>query len=64
MYVGNVNLVTNTTKWAMEYASDWYLIHRTKEQLLDLARSLPTDPRILEVESEPLGVNLFLHIAR
>ena len=64
MYIGNVNLATNTTKWAMEYASDWYLIHRTKEQLLDLARSLPTDPRILEVESEPLGVNLFLHIAR
>ncbi len=64
MYIGNVNLDTNTTKWSMEYASDWYLIHRTKQQLLDLAQGLPTNPRILEVESEPLGVNLFLHIAR
>jgi extracellular factor (EF) 3-hydroxypalmitic acid methyl ester biosynthesis protein len=64
MYIGNVNLDTNTTKWAMEYASDWYLIHRTKNQLLKLARSLPENPRISEVESEPLGVNLFLHIVR
>lgn len=64
MYIGNVNLDTNTTKWAMEYASDWYLIHRTKRQLLELAQSLPASPRISEVESEPLGVNLFLHIAR
>jgi len=64
MYIGNVNLDTNTTKWAMEYASDWYLIHRTKKQLLQLAQSLPATPRITNVESEPLGVNLFLHIAR
>jgi len=64
MFIGNVNLNTNTTKWAMEYASDWYLIHRTAQQLLDLAEGLPTTPRVLEVESEPLGVNLFLHIAR
>ena len=64
MYIGNVNLDTNTTKWAMEYASDWYLSQRTKRQLLELAQSLPASPRISEVESEPLGVNLFLHIAR
>lgn len=64
MYIGNVNLDTNTTKWAMEYASDWYLIHRTKKHLLQLARTLPASPKTIEVESEPLGVNLFLHIAR
>jgi hypothetical protein len=64
MYIGNVNEDTNTTKWAMEYASDWYLIHRTKERLLELAQGLPVAPEILEVESEPLGVNLFLHIKR
>lgn len=64
MYIGNVNRSTNTTKWAMEYASDWYLIHRTKKDLLELARTLPAKPRTLEVESEPSEVNLFLHVAR
>jgi extracellular factor (EF) 3-hydroxypalmitic acid methyl ester biosynthesis protein len=64
MYIGNVNLDANTTKWSMEYASDWHLIHRTKRQLLDLTRGLPTNPGLVEVESEPLGVNLFLHIMR
>lgn len=63
LYVGNVNLEKNTTKWSMEFASDWYLIHRRASQLLDLASELP-HPSLVEVESEPLGVNLFLHVMR
>lgn len=63
LHIGNVNRDTNTTKWAMEYASDWYLIHRSPRELLALARALPSTS-LLEVESEPLDVNLFLHVMR
>ena len=64
LYIGNVNVETNTTKWSMEYASDWYLIHRSRHDLMELASHLVPHPGLLEVESEPLGVNLFLHISR
>jgi len=63
MYIGNVDLERNTTKWSMEYASDWYLIHRTPAHLRELANVLP-NPNLVDVESEPLGVNLFLHVVR
>lgn len=64
LYIGNVNAETNTTKWSMEYASDWYLIHRSRETLAELAAGLVPEPSLVRVEAEPLGVNLFLHILK
>ncbi len=57
--IGNV-AKDNPTRWWMEYALDWYLHHRTPEELLELGRTLDPVPANIEVESEPLGVNLFL----
>ena len=61
--VGNVD-VSNPTRYFMEYFLDWFLIHRSRSQLLDKARMLTPTPRAAYVEAEPLGVNLFLAIER
>src|SRR5262249_47508946 len=57
--VGNVAM-KNPSRWAMEYFSEWFLIHRTEDDLLRLAQSLSPQPARLETTAEPLGVNLFL----
>ena len=48
----------------MEFFCDWFLVHRRPEELRDLARDLRPAPLAIEVEAEPLGVNLFLLVAR
>jgi extracellular factor (EF) 3-hydroxypalmitic acid methyl ester biosynthesis protein len=59
--IGNFS-VFNPTRAYMEKALDWYLFHRTEDQLLRLALEAGIKPNSIEVKSEPLGVNLFLHI--
>ena len=61
LLVGNV-ATHNPTRWFMEYCLDWFLIHRSGAELLALAADLRPVPGDLAVESEPLGVNLFLRI--
>ena len=61
--IGNVD-VSNPTRYFMEYFAEWFLIHRSRAQLLDKARVLRPPPRAVRVESEPLGVNLFLVIEK
>jgi extracellular factor (EF) 3-hydroxypalmitic acid methyl ester biosynthesis protein len=61
--VGNV-ASHNPTRWWMEYALDWYLLHRSSDELLQMGRMLSPTPVDLEVEAEPLGVNLFLTIRK
>jgi extracellular factor (EF) 3-hydroxypalmitic acid methyl ester biosynthesis protein len=61
--VGNVS-VQNPSRWAMEYFSEWFLIHRSEDDLLTLGKRLEPLPRSVRVESEPLGVNLFLIVER
>ncbi len=63
LVIGNVN-VNNPTRYFMEYFLEWFLVHRSPAQLLDQARLLRPTPRSVRVESEPLGVNLFLLIER
>ena len=63
MLIGNVD-VSNPTRYFMEYFAEWFLIHRTRGQLLDCAKLLRPAPRAARVESEPLGVNLFLVIEK
>jgi extracellular factor (EF) 3-hydroxypalmitic acid methyl ester biosynthesis protein len=50
-------------KTAMEYVYEWFLIYRTKQEMLDFARSIPEREIIsMEILEEPLGINYFLKI--
>jgi len=63
LLVGNVD-VSNPTRYFMEYFAEWFLIHRSRAQLLEKARVLRPAPLAARVESEPLGVNLFLVVEK
>ncbi|HKK73601.1 MAG TPA: class I SAM-dependent methyltransferase [Saprospiraceae bacterium] len=54
----------NESRPVMEILTDWYLHHRTEEQLAALAQEAGADLASLRVEQEPLGVNLFLRMAK
>jgi len=62
LVVGNYSS-GNPSREIMEFG-DWYLVHRSEKELLDLAGSAGLDLAAAHVESEPLGVNLFLHIEK
>jgi extracellular factor (EF) 3-hydroxypalmitic acid methyl ester biosynthesis protein len=59
LLVGNV-AAHNPDRWAMEYFTEWFLYHRTPEDLLQQAAQLESAPAHVHVEAEPTGVNLFL----
>ena len=62
MIIGNF-VTGNPFGYFMEYACDWFLIHRSEQEMLSLAPDdVPEDHRW--VETEPSGVNLFLCIKR
>jgi len=52
------------SKRIMEYAMDWFLIYRSREDLLRLGGAVQSDPKAIWVDAEPDGLNLFLHIKR
>lgn len=54
----------NPTRRLMEVLSEWYLNHRSKEDLLRIAGEAGIGERYVSVDTEPLGVNLFLRIKR
>ncbi len=53
---------SNPTRRLMEVLSDWYLVHRSKNDLVRMALEAETAKELVEVEMEELGVNLFLRI--
>lgn len=53
----------NPTRWLMEYHLDWYLIHRSREEMLSLGRSAAPGAEISILE-ERTGINPFLAIRR
>ncbi len=59
--IGNV-ASNNPSRYFMEYCLDWFLIHRSREDLLSFAEALTPPPARTQVDAEPSGVNLFLHI--
>lgn len=61
--IGNVAAL-NPDRFAMEYFTEWFLNHRSPADLLARTRALSPEPRKLDVDSEPLGVNLFLVVQR
>jgi len=60
--VGNFNEDHNPSRDYMEIMGDWHLIHRTENQLKDLAKRAGFRNDQISVGREESNVNLFLHI--
>lgn len=60
--IGNFNEDHNPTRAYMEFFGDWYLNHRSEEQLYDLAKQAGYDGSKISIGREPENVNLFLHL--
>ena len=54
----------NPTRRLMEVLSDWFLNHRSKADLIDIATRACIDKKYVQIDTEPLGVNLFLKIRK
>jgi extracellular factor (EF) 3-hydroxypalmitic acid methyl ester biosynthesis protein len=52
----------NSSRGYMELFGEWILIHRSPEQLIQLAKEAGAQDHQIVVDSEPLGINLFLRI--
>lgn len=52
----------NASRGYMEVFGEWYLLHRSKEELFELAMKAGVAEDKITVDKEPLGVNLFLRI--
>ena len=61
LIVGNV-ATHNPSRVFMEYCLDWFLIHRSPDELREFAYGLSPRPIRIELDAEPTGVNLFLRI--
>lgn len=59
--IGNFS-PSNPTRRLMEVLSDWYLVHRSKYDLVRMALEAKASEEQVEVDMEELGVNLFLRI--
>ena len=62
LVVGNFGTF-NPQRFIMEYGSEWNLIHRSDEEIREMAQGLPGEA-IITVEEEPEGVNLFLNVRK
>ncbi|MET7256081.1 class I SAM-dependent methyltransferase [Dyadobacter fermentans] len=52
----------NPSRGYMELFGEWFLIHRSREELIALSLEAGVQPELITVEQEPLGINLFLKI--
>lgn len=63
MIVGNFN-VENPSRRIMEILGDWFLYHRSKDELYYFAHQAGIPADKTEIISEPLGINLFLRVTK
>jgi SAM-dependent methyltransferase len=63
MIIGNFN-VENPSRKIMEVLGDWFLYHRSVEELYDFARRAGIPDDKISVIQEPLGINLFLRLRK
>ena len=63
MIIGNFN-VENPSRRSMEIMGDWFLYHRSAEELKDFAIQAGIKESKIEVIQEPLGINLFLRVRK
>ena len=61
--IGNFN-VENPSRRSMEIMGDWFLYHRSPEELKQYAMQAGIEESKIEVIQEPLGINLFLRIKK
>lgn len=61
LYIGNFSDQNPTRKY-MEIFGNWYLCHRSEQQLHNLALQAGIAHLNIDISSEPLGVNLFLEL--
>jgi extracellular factor (EF) 3-hydroxypalmitic acid methyl ester biosynthesis protein len=54
----------NPTRKGMEAGCRWYLIHRSAQELAKLCTDSKIPFREIDIESEPLGINLFCSIKK
>lgn len=59
--IGNFS-ENNPSRGYMEIFGEWFLIHRSTEELMRLSAEAGVHPANMTVEQEPLGINLFLKI--
>lgn len=59
MIIGNFN-VENPSRKIMEVLGDWFLYHRSEQELKKFATQAGIPAKKVEVIKEPLGINLFL----
>ncbi len=64
LIIGNFTPSTpGDLRFMLDYVCEWKLIYRTKEEMSDFAREIPSAQiKRMEVLQEPLGINLFLKI--
>lgn len=62
--VGNFNSAHNPSRAYMELFGEWYLHHRSKNELIQLAKKAGFDSKNITIGSEEENVNLFLHIRK
>lgn len=63
MIIGNFG-VQNPSRKIMEILADWYLYHRSEEELISFAKQAGVPSSEIEIIKEPLGINLFLRTTR
>jgi len=61
--IGNFSTY-NPSRSYMELVGDWYLHHRSAEELIDLALDCGLQRDDIRIGKEPEGVNYFVHIKR
>lgn len=61
MIIGNFS-VENPSRKIMEILGDWFLYHRSKDELYYFALQAGIPAEKTEIISEPLGINLFLRV--
>ncbi|GAA4386883.1 class I SAM-dependent methyltransferase [Hymenobacter koreensis] len=62
--IGNFNQEHNPSRLYMELFGEWFLNHRTSDELMELAKQAGFKDEHINVGHEPENVNLFLHLKR
>lgn len=63
LVIGNMS-IDNPSKEIMEVFGQWYLYHRSKDSLIELAMEAGVQKDLIKISQEELGVNLFLHLKK
>lgn len=63
MIIGNFN-IDNPSRKSMEILCDWFLYHRSADELKQFAIQAGIDKSKIDVIREPAGINLFLRVKK